>query len=105
MTYIRGKKLYILIYHHLADSIRSISPFWLYIDTIFFAYDGMCLSALHPQMMEKSKYKVYNNNYNRSDFLFDIPLLSPGTIYMKVISDSVVIQGITGEFETLGANL
>lgn len=44
-------------YRDLADSIRSISPFWLYIDTIFFAYDGMCLSALYPQRMENQNIK------------------------------------------------
>lgn len=31
---------------HLLESIWSISPLWLYMLTIFFAYAGMCLSAL-----------------------------------------------------------
>lgn len=34
-----------------------------------------------------------------------IPLFTPGTIYMEIVSDSVVVEGIPGKFQTLGTNL
>lgn len=37
--------------------------------------------------------------------LLNIPLFSPSTINMKVISYSMVIQGITGKLKTLRTNL
>lgn len=41
--------------HHFLESIRSISPFWLYISTIFLAYEGVCISALHLSKFDKGE--------------------------------------------------
>lgn len=90
---------------HFAESIWSISPFWLYRDTIFFAYDGMCWSALHQPKLENQMLNLWFIIILYQTFHFKLPLFSPCTIHMKIISDGVVIQGITGKFKTLRPNL
>lgn len=40
----------------MLESILSISPFWLYKSTSFFAYEGMCLSALHLSNLQLLKW-------------------------------------------------
>lgn len=91
--------------HHLFDSIWSISPFLLYIDTSFFAYDGMCLSALHQKMSERIMKQSPCLSYFAICFLSGIPFFSPSAIDMKVVSDRVVVQRITSEFKTFRTDL